>query len=75
MTPLTDSSAEKTRIGHISRQDDHSLRRLMVLGAANMACHAKAKPGEAQAWLRGVMARRPVKVAMVPQAAKTARIA
>ena len=35
LTPLTDSSAEKTRIGHISRQGDHSLRRLMVLGAAN----------------------------------------
>lgn len=75
LTPLTDSSAEKTRIGHISRQGDHSLRRLMVLGAANMARHAKARPSEACAWLRGVMTRRPVKVAMVAQAAKTARIA
>ena len=75
LTPLTDSSAEKTRIGHISRQGDHSLRRLMVLGAANMARHAKAKPSEARAWLLGVMARRPVKVAMVAQAAKNARIA
>lgn len=75
LTPLTDSSAEKTRIGHISRQGDHSLRRLMVLGAANMARHAKAKPNEAHRWLLGVMARRPVKLAMVAQAAKTARIA
>jgi transposase len=75
LTPLTDSSAEKTRIGHISRQGDHSLRRLMVLGAANMARHTKAKPREARAWLLGVMARRPVKVAMVAQAAKNARIA
>jgi transposase len=75
LTPLTDSSAEKTRIGHISRQGDHSLRRLMVLGAANMARRTKAKPSEARAWLLGVMARRPVKVAMVAQAAKTARIA
>jgi transposase len=75
LTPLTDSSAEKTRIGHISRQGDHGLRRLMVLGAANMARHAKAKPSEASRWLLGVMARRPVKVAMVAQAAKTARIA
>ena len=75
LTPLTDSSAEKTRIGHISRQGDHSLRRLMVLGAANLARHAKAKPCEANAWLNGVIARRPVKVAMVAQAAKTARIA
>jgi transposase len=75
LTPLTDNSAEKTRIGHISRQGDHSLRRLLVLGAANMARHAKARPSEARAWLLGVMARRPVKVAMVAQAAKTARIA
>jgi transposase len=75
LTPLTNNSAEKTRIGHISRQGDHSLRRLMVLGAANMARHAKAKPSEARAWLLGVMARRPVKVAMIAQAAKTARIA
>lgn len=75
LTPLTNNSAEKTRIGHISRQGDHSLRRLMVLGAANMARHAVAKPSEARAWLLGVMARRPVKVAMVAQAAKTARIA
>jgi transposase len=75
LTPLTNNSAEKTRIGHISRQGDHALRRLMVLGAANMARHAKAKPTEARAWLLGVMTRRPVKVAMVAQAAKNARTA
>jgi transposase len=75
LTPLTNSSGETTRIGHISRQGDHSLRRLLVLGAANLARRAKAKPGQAQAWLLGVMARRPVKVATVAQAAKTARIA
>ena len=75
LTPLTNSSAEKTRIGHISRQGDHSLRRLVVLGAANLARRAKAKPNPANVWLNGVMARRPVKVATVAQAAKTVRIA
>lgn len=75
LTPLTESSGEKTRIGHISRAGDRSLRRLMVLGAANMARQAKLKPRPDRAWLLGVMARRPVKVAMVAQAAKTARIA
>lgn len=75
LTPLTDNSGETTRIGHISRQGDHSLRRLLVLGAANRARHAKARPNQANAWLLGVMARRPAKVAMVAQAAKTARIA
>jgi transposase len=75
LTPLTNNSAEKTRIGHISRQGDHSLRRLLVLGAANLARQAKAKPNPANRWLHGISARRPFKVATVAQAAKTARIA
>jgi len=75
LTPLTNNSAEKTRIGHISRQGDHSLRRLLVLGAANLARRAKAKPNPADPWLNGIIARRPFKVATVAQAAKTARIA
>jgi transposase len=75
LTPLTDSSAEKTRIGHISRQGDHSLRRLLVLGAANLTRRARVKPDQANPWLHGVMLRRPIKVATIAQAAKTARIA
>lgn len=75
LTPLTNNRAEKTRIGHISRQGDHSLRRLLVLGAANLARRAKAKPNPADPWLHGIIARRPFKVATVAQAAKTARIA
>ncbi len=75
LTPLTDSSAEKTRIGHISRQGDHSLRRLLVLGAANLTRRARVKPDQASAWLHGLILRRPVKVATIAQAAKIARIA
>jgi transposase len=75
LTPLTDSSAEKTRIGHISRQGDHSLRRLLVLGAANLMRRARAKPGQASAWVQGILARRPIKVATIAQAARIARIA
>lgn len=75
LTPLTHSSAEKTRIGHISRQGDHSLRRLLVLGAANLTRRARVKPAHASGWLQGIMARRPIKVATVALAAKIARIA
>jgi transposase len=75
LTPLTDSSAEKTRIGHISRQGDHSLRRLLTLGAANLTRRARVKPDQATTWLRGVIMRRPIKVATIAQAAKIARIA
>lgn len=75
LTPLTNNSAEKTRIGHISRQGDHSLRRLLVLGAANLMRRARVKPGQASAWVQGIMARRPFKLATVAQAARIARIA
>jgi|SRR5579871_4851346 len=75
LTPLTHNSAEKTRIGHISRQGDHTLRRLLVLGAANLTRRARAKPAQASAWLQGLMARRPIKVATVALAARIARIA
>ncbi len=70
LTPLTNNSAEKTRIGHISRQGDHSLRRLLVLGAADLMRRARVKPGQASAWVQGIMARRPFKVATVAQAAR-----
>jgi len=36
---------------------------------------ARANTGRATEWQRGILARRPVKVAVLAQAAKTARIA
>jgi len=65
----------KTRLtGHISKAGDGGLRRLLILGASAGLRHARAKPDKASPWLRGLLARRPVKVAIVAQAAKTARI-
>jgi transposase len=75
LTPRQRSSGEKTRSGQIIRQGDQGLRCLLVLGASSVLRQAKARPPKASAWLRGLMARRPVKVAVVAQAAKTARIA
>jgi transposase len=60
--------------GHISRAGDRALRRLLVLGASAWMRQVRAKPLKGSAWARGVLARRPVKVAVVAQAAKTARI-
>jgi transposase len=45
-----------------------------VLGASTRLRHLRAKPDKGSAWIQGVLARRPVKVAVVAQAAKTARI-
>jgi transposase len=71
LTPRQASSGETVRSGKISKQGDEPLRRLFVLGAAN----ALRRPDRASPWMKGLMARRPPKVAMVAQAAKTARIA
>jgi transposase len=74
LTPRHHSSADKMRLGHISKAGDRGLRRLLVLGASAWLRHARAKPEKASPWLNGILARRPVKVAVVAQAAKTARI-
>ena len=75
LTPLHHGSADRIRIGRISKAGDRGLRRLFVLGASSGLYHARAKPDKASPWLRGLLARRPVKVAVIAQAAKTARIA
>jgi transposase len=75
LTPTHHASADKMRIGRISKAGDRSLRRLFVLGASCGVHHARTRPEKASPWLKGVLARRPVKVAVVAQAAKTARIA
>jgi transposase len=69
-----DTGGKHKRVGKISRAGDGSLRRLMVLGASSTVRIARAKPEAGSAWIRGLLSRRPVKVCVVAQAAKTARI-
>jgi transposase len=75
LTPREHQSANKRRHGHISRQGDSGLRRLLTLGASAVMRQVRAKPERGTTWMRGILARRPVKVAVVAQAARTARIA
>ena len=74
LTPTHHASADKIRLGRISKAGDKSLRRLFVLGASSGLRQARARPEKASPWLTGLLARRPVKVAVIAQAAKTARI-
>ena len=46
-----------------------------MLGASSWLRQAGSRPDKAGPWLTGILARRPVKVAAVAEAAKTARIA
>jgi len=69
-----DTGGKARRTGHISKAGDRTLRRLLVLGASSQLRRARGKPQQASLWINGLLARRPVKVAVVAQAAKNARI-
>jgi transposase len=75
LTPREHSSAKKRRQGGISRQGDNRLRKLFALGASTVMRGVRTHDERATEWQRGILARRPVKVAVLAQAAKTARIA
>jgi transposase len=74
LTPKQASSGEKNRSMGITRAGDNGLRRLLTLGAASQLRQVRARPDKAGPWITGILARRPMKVAVVAQAAKTARI-
>jgi transposase len=75
LTRQNHDTGGKTRLtGRISKAGDRSLRTLLVLGASSHLRRVRANQNIGSAWVRGVLARRPVRVAVVAQAAKTARI-
>jgi transposase len=74
ITPRENSTAGRQRLGKISRAGDESLRQLLVLGTTAVIQQA-IKKGSAAPWLRGLLARKPKKVAAVALANKMARIA
>jgi transposase len=73
LTPQPHSSGGKERLGHISKQGNPMLRRLLVLGATARLRHAKRDPHSTE-WAARLLARRPFKVAAVALANKMARI-
>jgi transposase len=75
LTRREHASAGKSRGGRISRQGETRLRTLFALGASTIMRHVRRRGDRATVWQRGILARRPVKVAVLAQAAKTARIA
>jgi len=75
LTRRVDQSADKRRERGISHQGEMRLRKLFALGASTIMRHIRAISGRATEWQRGILARRPIKVAVVAQAARNARIA
>jgi transposase len=74
ITPRENSSAGKRRTGGLSRQGESRLRKLFALGAVTLLRNARSRADRATQWQRGILARRPMKAAVMAQAAKTARI-
>lgn len=74
LTPLQNSSGGKERLGRISKMGDKYLRRLLVIGATSLVRLYKNRPEKAPAHVASLLARKPVRVATVAMANKTARI-
>jgi transposase len=74
LTPKQNSTGGRPRLGKISRQGNERLRQLLVIGAT--AVVKLAKPGHryGNAWLLGLLQRRPRKLAAVALANKMARV-
>jgi len=75
LVPRQNSSGGKERLGHISKQGDPYIRRLLIVGAHGVLRYARGKGRAPTPWLDGLLARRPYKVAAVALANKMARIA
>jgi transposase len=75
LVPRQNSSGGKERLGGISKQGDRYLRRLLVVGATAVVRHARSRSDAEGNWLRGLLERRPARLASVALANKTARIA
>ncbi len=74
LTPRPHSSGGKEKLGGISKQGDGYLRRLLVVGATAVMRMAR-KDASRQPWAAQLLDRKPVKIATVALANKTARIA
>ena len=74
LTPRARSSGGKERLGHISKQGDGYIRRLLVTGATAVIRLAR-QGNPSKVWATRLLERKPARVVSVALANKTARIA
>ncbi|MGH6840278.1 MAG: IS110 family transposase [Methylocella sp.] len=74
LTPRQKSSGGKERLGHITKMGDKYLRKLLIVGMTSLVRRAKYNPQTIDPRLVDLLARKPVRVATVAMANKTARI-
>ncbi len=75
LVPRQYSTGGKTRLGRITKAGNRDIRKVLMLGATSMLYRARQWNSAVGAWARGVLARRPVRLASVALANKMARIA
>jgi error-prone DNA polymerase len=75
LVPRQHSTGGKPRLGRITKAGNEQIRTLLVLGATSMVRRAGQWNSAAGAWIRGVLARRPARLATVALANKMARVA
>lgn len=72
LVPRQRSTGGKQRLGRISRLGDKYLRQLLIVGAQTVLLRSKV--ARSNAWIQGLLARRPRLVVAIALANKTARI-
>ena len=75
LVPRQNSSGGKDRLGRISKMGDGYLRKLLVVGATSVIRRAGSSDTATGVWVRSLLEKKPVRVATVAMANKTARIA
>lgn len=75
LTPKDHSTGGKQSLGPITHAGDEMLRSVLVAGAMSVCQVAKRQPERVSPWLRQLVARKPLMLAAVALANKTARIA
>jgi transposase len=73
LTPLQNSSGGKERVGRISKMGDQYLRRLLVTGMTSLVRRNLHHPEAADPRITALLARKPLRLATVAMANRTAR--
>ena len=75
LVPRQSGTGGIVRLGHISKQGDRYLRRLLVLGATTLLRHARGKASAPAGWINALLVRRPAGIVKIAIANKLARVA
>lgn len=74
LTPRQNSSGGKQSLGHITKQGNRYIRKLLVLAATSLLNVLGKRKGALRDWIAGLLAKKPARLVTVALANKLARI-